>query len=196
MFADSSRERRTPLTIISGEAEVTLLSRDVRNKDYRATLSRVVDLTGQVAKLVEDLMFLARSDTADLQVHKRPIQATHILKKAAEDLMALASSKEIEVDLQLPVEADAYLDADPSRLSQLLLVLVDNACRYSEAWARTTISLDRRADEVIISVTDRGIGITAKDADAVFDRYFGGERARHLAATEVGLGLHVAKTPA
>ena len=163
-------------------------------EDYRTSLSRIVDLTGQVAKLVEDLMFLARSDTADLQIHKRPIRATDILEEAAEDLRALASSKDIEVELQLPPEADACLDADPSRLSQLLLILVDNACRYSEAGGQITISLDRHANEVFISVADQGIGIPAKEVDVVFDRYFRGERARHLAPKGVGLGLHVAKT--
>jgi signal transduction histidine kinase len=194
MFADISHELRTPLTIISGEAEVTLRSRNVQSEDYRTTLGRIIDLTGQVAKLVEDLMFLARSDTADLQVHKRPVQAMDILKEAVEDLRALASSREIEVELQLPMEADVCIDADPSRLSQLLLILVDNACRYSEAGGQIMISLDQQADDILISVADRGIGIPTKDADAVFDRFFRGEHARHLAPKGVGLGLHVAKT--
>ena len=193
MFADISHELRTPLTIISGEAEVTLRGRDVRTEDYRTTLSRIVDLTGQVARLVEDLMFLARSDTADLQVHKHPVLASAILQESAEDLRALASSRDIGVELQTPAGADARIDADPSRLSQLLLILVDNACRYSEAGGRITISLDRQAGEVFIGVTDQGIGIPPAEVEAVFDRYFRGERARHLAPRGVGLGLHVAR---
>jgi signal transduction histidine kinase len=194
MFADISHELRTPLTIISGEAEVTLRNRNVQSEDYRTALSRIVDLTGQVAKLVEDLMFLARSDTADLRVHMRPIRAIAILEEAIEDLRALASSKEIEVELRLSIEADAFLDADPSRLSQLLLILVDNACRYSESGRQIRISLDRRHDDVLISVADQGIGIPAEEVDAVFDRYFRGEHARQLSPKGVGLGLHVAKT--
>ena len=194
MFADISHELRTPLTIISGEAEVTLRSRNVQSEDYRTTLGRIVDLTGQVAKLVEDLMLLARSDTADLRIHKRPVLATDILREAAEDLRALAGSKDIEIELQLPAKADAYLDADPNRLSQLLLILVDNACRYSETGGRIAISLDRNEDDILINVADQGIGIPAEEVDAVFDRYFRGERARHLAPKGVGLGLHVAKS--
>ena len=194
MFADISHELRTPLTIISGEAEVTLRSRNVQSEDYRNTLGRIVDLTGQVARLVEDLMFLARSDTADLQIHKRPVSATGILNEVAEDLRALASSKDIDVELRMPTEADTSLDADPNRLSQLLLILVDNACRYSETGGRITISLDRQADDVLISIADKGIGIPADEVDVVFDRYFRGEHARHLAPKGVGLGLHVAKT--
>ncbi len=193
MFADISHELRTPLTIISGEAEVTLRGRDVRAEDYRTTLNRIVDLTGQVARLVEDLMFLARSDTADLQVNKRPVLARDILQESAEDLRALAGSKDIEVELRMPTGADACIDADPSRLSQLLLILVDNACRYSETGGRIRISLDRQADEVLIGVADSGIGIPPAEVEAVFDRYFRGERARHLAPRGVGLGLHVAK---
>ncbi len=194
MFADISHELRTPLTIISGEAEVTLRNRNVRSEDYQVTLGRIIDLTGQVANLVEDLTFLARSDTADLRVHKRPVRAADVLNEATEDLRALASSKDIKVELQVSLEAEGWLDADPNRLSQLLLILVDNACRYSETGGRITMSLDQRLDEVFISVADKGIGIPPSEVDVVFDRYFRGERARHLAPKGVGLGLHVAKT--
>ncbi len=194
MFADISHELRTPLTIISGDAEVTLRGKNVQIDDYRTTLRRIIDLTGQVAKLVEDFMFLARSDTADLQIQKRSVLASDILEESAEDLRALASGKAIEVDLQIPTNADALLDADPSRLAQLLLILVDNACRYSDRGGRIEISLGQSGGEARISVIDRGIGIPAAEIDVVFDRYFRGERARHLAPKGVGLGLHVAKT--
>ena len=94
----------------------------------------------------------------------------------------------------MPAQADACLDADPNRLSQLLLILIDNACRYSETGGRIRILLDRQADDVLIGVADNGIGIPPAEVEAVFDRYFRGERARHLAPRGVGLGLHVAKT--
>ncbi|MEZ5935152.1 MAG: ATP-binding protein [Alphaproteobacteria bacterium] len=194
MFADISHELRTPLTIISGEAEVTLRSKDAGEAGYRTALGRIVDLTGQVARLVDDLMVLARSDTAELQVRRRPVVAIEVVRDALEDLRALAGSKEIEVRLHMPDELDAAIDADASRIAQLLLILVDNACRYSEAGTRIDLSLRQEGGEVLIRVTDQGIGIPAADLGAVFDRYFRGERARHLAQRGAGLGLHVAKT--
>jgi signal transduction histidine kinase len=193
MFADISHELRTPLTIINGEAEVTLRSKTVTAEDYRTTLGRIIDLTGQVAMQVEDLMVLARSDTADLQIRRSPILARDVLQAAAEDLKALASSKNIDVEMLVPDDVDPMIDADPNRLTQLLLILVDNACRYSENGTRIAISLDQREADVLFHVTDQGVGIPTNELDAVFDRYFRGDRARHLAPRGVGLGLHVAK---
>lgn len=194
MFADISHELRTPLTIINGEAEVTLRGKSEAIADYRTALSRIVDLTGQVAKLVEDLMLLARSDTAALQIRRRPVLASDVLRDSAEDLQALASTQEIEVLLQMPPKNDLMIDADPGRLAQLLLILVDNACRYSGKRSRITVSLEGRENVVLIAVADHGIGIPMEEREAVFDRYFRGERARHLAPKGAGLGLHVAKS--
>ena len=116
MFADISHELRTPLTIISGEAEVTLRSRSAGIGDYRTALGRIVDLTGQVARLVEDLMLLARSDAADLQIRRAPVAIEAVLREAAEDLRALADGRQVELALRLPEGASHAVDADPARL--------------------------------------------------------------------------------
>lgn len=194
MFADISHELRTPLTIINGEAEVTLRSKTATAEDYRTTLDRIVDLTGQVAMQVEDLMVLARSDTADLQIRRRTIPAQRILLDAEEDLKALANSKDIDVDIVTPDAKGLIVNVDPNRLMQLLLILVDNACRYSSPGSRITVALDQRGDDIVVHVSDQGIGIPKAELASVFDRYYRGDRARHLVPRGVGLGLHVAKT--
>ena len=194
MFADIGHELRTPLTIINGEAEVTLRSKTATADDYRTTLDRIIDLTSQVAMQVEDLMTLARSDTADLQIRRRVISAKGILRDAEEDMKALAQSKSIDVDFVIPEGIDIMINADPNRLVQLLLILVDNSSRYSEAGSRITVSLGQRDTDVVICVSDQGMGIPASEQDAVFDRYFRGNRARQIVPRGVGLGLHVAKT--
>jgi signal transduction histidine kinase len=194
MFADISHELRTPLTIISGEAEVTLRSRNAGIDDHRAALGRIVDLTGQVAHLVEDLMLLARADAEGLQIRRAPVAIEAVLREAAEDLRALADGHQIAFALRLPDGASHSVDADPARLAQLLLILVDNACRYTEAGGRIGVALEIRGPQAVLQVSDSGIGIPAHEAGAVFDRYFRGERARRMAPKGSGLGLHVART--
>ncbi|NJO37788.1 MAG: HAMP domain-containing protein, partial [Rhizobiales bacterium] len=131
MFADISHELRTPLTIISGEAEVTLRSGTAGADEYRTTLRRIVDLTGQVATLVEDLMLLARSEHADLRISKQRVAVSNVLEEAGEDLRVLGRSRSIDVAIDIPADAGCQVLADPRRLAQLLLILVDNACRYT-----------------------------------------------------------------
>jgi signal transduction histidine kinase len=194
MFADISHELRTPLTIISGEAEVTLRSRTVGADEYRTTLKRIVDLTGQVATLVEDLMLLARSDSADLRISRQRIAVGNVLEEAGEDLRVLGRSRNIDVAIDAPEDAGREILADPRRLAQLLLILVDNACRYTGPDGRIVVS--SACDEAVawITVADSGIGIPAEEIDVVFDRYFRGRQARQMAPKGSGLGLHVAKT--
>ncbi len=169
-------------------------SRSAAIGDYRTALGRIVDLTGQVARLVEDLMLLARSDAADLQIRRAPVAIEAVLREAAEDLRALADGRQIELALRLPEGTSHSVDADPARLSQLLLILVDNASRYTGAGGRILVSLEARGPQAVLQVSDSGIGIPPHEAGAVFDRYFRGERARRMAPKGSGLGLHVART--
>lgn len=194
MFADISHELRTPLTVISGEAEVTLRSRNAGIDDHRAALSHIVDLTGQVARLVEDLMILARSDAADLRIEKQPVDMQMLLRESVEDFRALAGSKAIDVTLDAPEEPRLVVDADPGRIGQLLLILVDNACRYTPAEGTIDVSLERAGSSAVVRVADSGVGIPADEIDQVFERYFRGAQVEQLAPKGVGLGLHVARS--
>ncbi len=194
MFADISHELRTPLTIISGEAEVTLRSQSGLVEDYRRTLARIVDLSGQLARLIEDLMLLARSDSADLRIRPRRVLIEAVLREAAEDLRALASGREVSFACRLPADPAQQVEADPGRLAQLLLILVDNASRYTPPGGRIELACELRGNQAVIQVRDTGIGIAAHELPAVFDRYFRGEQARRLASKGSGLGLHVAQT--
>ncbi len=193
MFADISHALRTPLTVIRGEAEVTLRGRDSRLKDYRATLGRIVDTAAQLNKLVEDLLLVARSETATLGAEPANIVIGQLLGEVGEDAKALAAPKGIRVTCSVPA-AVIQVRGDADRLRQLLLLLLDNACRYTPAHGQIAIGLERGQSDVTVTVSDSGIGIPAEELDRVQGRFYRGSNAARMAPQGAGLGLHVARS--
>jgi signal transduction histidine kinase len=193
MFADISHALRTPLTVIRGEAEVTLRGRDSRLKDYRATLGRIVDTAAQLNKLVEDLLLVARSESATVGAERANVGVGQLLGEVGEDAKALAAPKGIRVTCAVPA-APLQVRGDPDRLRQLLLLLLDNACRYTPAKGQIAIGLERCQSEVVVTVSDSGIGIPADELDRVQSRFYRGSNAARMAPQGAGLGLHVARS--
>ena len=193
MFADISHELRTPLTVIRGEAEVTLRSRPGALAEHRAALERIVELTGQLARLVEDLMLLARSEPAGgARLKLGEVAVGRLLSGVCEDAEVLASDKGVRVDWILPAE-EVVVHGDRDRLRQMLLILVDNACRYTDRGA-ISVAVTPAPPDAVITIADTGIGIAPEEQAAVFERFYRGAAAQKLAPRGSGLGLHVARS--
>lgn len=192
-FADISHELRTPLTAIRGEAEVTLRGREKESDEYRSALGRIIDLSAQLARLVEDLLFLARSETAGIRFEMRPVALDELVRTVCEEAGALARSKQLMLNISLPATTISVA-GDPQRLQQLLLILIDNACRYTPAGGGPiTVTLGADGKHATLAVADQGIGITTEEQEQVFERHFRGERARRAVPSGTGLGLPLAK---
>lgn len=170
---------------------MTLRSRRGALEEYRASLERIVDLTGQLARLVEDLMMLARSESAAVRLKVADGTLDPLLSSVCEDARVLAAEKGVEVVWSTPADP-VMIRGDFDRLRQLLLILVDNACRYTER-GRISVALAAEPPHAVITVTDTGVGVPEGELDWVFDRYFRGTRAQRLVPRGTGLGLHVAK---
>jgi two-component system OmpR family sensor kinase len=193
MFADISHALRTPLTVIRGEAEVTLRGRDCKSRDYRTALQRIVEVTGQLNRLVEDLLSVARSESATLQVEPAAIEAGQLVRELGDDAAALAAAKGIRVACTVPEQA-VEVSGDAERLRQLLLILLDNACRYTPEGGEVSIALVPEGSSAIITVSDTGIGIPSDELDRVPTRFYRGSNAAQMAPHGAGLGLHVARS--
>lgn len=191
-FADISHELRTPITVIRGEAEVTLRGRNKDAEEYKESLQRILELSLQLGKLVNDLLFLARAETANLQFEWETLDLVELVVNAAEDIRVLAQEKSIEVTLNV-TDTPVWVRGDKQRLRQIIFVLGDNACRYSHAGGRIIIDLEGGGTEALLRVTDHGIGIPAQDLKMIFDRYYRSTNARRSSDDGTGLGLPVAK---
>lgn len=192
-LADISHELRTPLTAIRGEAEVTARGKDKAPGEYREALTRIVALSNQLGKLVEDLLFMARSESANLRFDLSHLVLNNLINDVCEGTQALARQQKLQLSLQLP-EQDINISGDRRRLQQVLLILIDNACRYSDPGGKITIILQADENHATVTVCDQGMGIPAAELSEVFKRFYRGKQARDGVPSGSGLGLPLAKS--
>lgn len=192
-LADISHELRTPITIIRGEAEVALRGREREAGEYKDALQHIAELSGQLGKYVNDLMFLARAETGGLQFDWDSLDLAGLVADAVEDFQVMAQDGGISVDWEAPAGA-VWVRGDKQRLRQVLFILGDNACRYSRPGGRITARLRAENGDALFSLGDQGIGIPVQDLGRIFDRHFRGTNARQSREDGSGLGLPVAKS--
>lgn len=188
-FADVSHELRTPLTALRGEAEITLRRPPESSEAYLDVLTRIVELTGDMKQLVDDLLFLARTEGEALRFEPECVALGPLVEKLGYEGTMLGRDKHIDVDTQLTTQpAWVYLDA--RRLRQALLIILDNAVKYSPAERQVQLSLRVHGQQARICVRDQGDGIRSEDLPHVFDRFY---RSTRSGEDGLGIGLPIAK---
>jgi two-component system, OmpR family, sensor kinase len=196
-FAELSHELRTPVTVIRGEAEIALRGYRQSADTYRASLQTIVSTAADMGARVEDLLHAARSDTLDYAMHLKPTPVDEIVSSVLQKLSAIAAHRQISVvhDLHLPDmrKDNLWVMADKDRLSQALMIVLDNAIRYSPAGSQVKLQLKHLDDELQLAVRDEGIGMSDEELSQAFDRHFRGSQARSLSPTGAGLGLTIAR---
>lgn len=196
LFADISHELRTPTTVIRGEAEVTLRGRDKPVDEYQGALRRIADTAGQLGRVIDDLLTVARSDIESVDIRRVPLDLGAPLAQAVEQAQALASAHGVTLaDADIPLRALPLL-GDGQRLRQLLMALLDNAVRYSHPGGAVRVSVQVAGDapgRAEVRIEDEGIGLSPEDRTRVFEHRWRSERARRHRADGSGLGLAIAQ---
>lgn len=193
LLADISHELRTPITVIRGEAEVTLRGHERDTDDYKDALQRIVELAMQLGKYVNDLLFVARADTANLHFEWDYLNLTELISSTVEDFQMMAQENSIAISLIAP-EEPIWVSGDRQRLRQVLFILGDNACQYSKPGGQIEVALWVDEDKAMFSLSDQGIGIPAEDLERIFDRKFRSKNALLSRQDGSGLGLSMAKS--
>jgi len=200
LFADISHELKTPTTAIRGEAEITLRGPDRSAPDYKAALRRIVETSAQLGHVINDLLAMARSDIDALSLVRQPLDLRSLVHEAVAQSAALAEGRNVTVQcVPPPRSADATLQilGDAQRLRQVLLILLDNATRYSVAGGVVRVGWSSGVQDgqpvCTIEVVDQGIGIGEDELPLVFDRHFRGRQAREARPEGSGLGLPIAQ---
>ena len=183
-----SHELRTPLTVIRGNAEVGLeLGRECVHEEI---LEEIVRESGSMSRMVEDLLFLARSDSDSLPLDKQMVPVAWLLNKLARRAEALVSRR--DTSLRTKLSGEGRLGCDAQSIEQAVLVLVDNAANYGTPGGSITLSSSTRQGELLIEVADRGPGIPPEELPQIFERFYRGESSSEERGS--GLGLAIAKT--
>jgi len=196
LLADISHELRTPTTAIRGEAEITLRGGERLASQYREALQRIVATSRQLGSVIDDLLAMARSDMETLNIVHQRLDFAEPLADALAQASALAGEQRVQLDAQAMPVASVHVLGDAQRLCQLLLLLLDNAVRYSHPNGCVRLQWwlsDEALPSLVLQVSDQGIGIPAEELHQVFDRHFRGDKARNHRAAGSGLGLPIAK---
>jgi len=185
-----AHELKTPLTIMIGESELALMQeRDIQ--EYKRVLEVNLREAGHMLNIAEDLLLLSRleyqSEAFKFEQVDLPILITEIFEQAKK----LALSKKISVDLKLPDEQIIIL-ADWLHLRRLFLNIINNAVKFTPAGGKINIMVTLKAKEVVIAISDTGIGISPKDKMKIFDRFFHVEHRGYTGQSSSGLGLSIA----
>jgi signal transduction histidine kinase len=192
--ADASHELRTPLTTVRGNASLLRRFERLTPEDRAAAVQQIVAESERMSRLVNDLLTLARADAGQL-LDRQPVSIGQLLDDVALQGKVLADGK---VAVSVVRLADAEVLGDADALRQLLLILVDNAIKYTPTGGSVTLGLNGHESKtgeagprVRISVVDTGLGIPAADQPHVFERFYRADRARQAGGT--GLGLAIGK---
>ncbi|AXW64479.1 two-component sensor histidine kinase (plasmid) [Ralstonia solanacearum] len=194
LFADLGHELRTPTTAIRGEAEIALRGGDKPAHEYRMALERIVGGAKQLTGRINDLLLIAKAEADQLAMRPQLIDLPSVLHDAADLADALGAEHDVKIQLKLPQDAAALtLPADPDRLRQAIVIVLDNAVRYSPRGGTVHLCCHIQPDTVRIEVQDHGIGIDADELPMVFERFVRGRRARAHRADGTGIGLSIAQ---
>nr|WP_315598733.1 ATP-binding protein [uncultured Cupriavidus sp.] len=194
LFADLGHELRTPTTAIRGEAEIALRGGEKPAHEYRMTLERIVDGAAQLTRHINDLLLIAKAEADQLVMQPRNIELLPLLQDAADVADALGAEHDVRIQLECPQNAaPVTILADADRLRQAIVILLDNAVRYSSRGGTVQLRCSARPDAVRIEVDDAGIGIDPDEMALVFERFTRGRRARAHRADGTGIGLSIAQ---
>jgi signal transduction histidine kinase len=196
LFADLGHELRTPATAIRGEAEIALRGTDKPVDEYKQTLSRIVGGVRQLTGVVDDLLLIARAEADQLMMRPSAVDLPALLGDATEQAETLGALHGVRVLVE-PSEGvtarAATVHADADRLRQAVMIVLDNAVRYSRPEGTVRVSWRDSGEHMEIVVRDEGIGIDADELPVVFERFVRGRRARAHRADGTGIGLSIAQ---
>ena len=187
--SNASHELRTPLTLIRATAEYGL--RSAREPDQRQLLQDVLGETDYMNRLVDDLLLLSRLDSQRLKLERVRVSTQELLQDILQKTEKLAAGQNIRLVLD---QSDGEILGDPDRIRQLLLILLDNALRYTGSGGEIHLGAVRQGAQVQLTVQDNGIGIPAEHLPHLFERFY---QVRNSTSSDEnrsnGLGLSIAK---
>jgi signal transduction histidine kinase len=189
LILDIAHELRNPLMVQQSHLELLL---DNVVPPTPEQLQTIYEQNLLLGRLVRDLQLLALADAGELQIVRVPTQFREILQRVIAHIHPTLEEKQIALEAQIADDLPTVA-VDPQRIEQVLLNLLDNACRYTPPGGKIVLSAYREDGAVHVSVRDGGPGIAPEDLPHIFERFYREDKSRARSSGGTGLGLSIAK---
>ena len=186
--ADASHELRTPLTLIRTNVEAWLRR---ANGTTRVYARNIVEEVEQLNRIVGDLTTLALADARQLRIDPKPMELNDVVRDLMTQTEPLAEERGVQ--LRPDLNGGVRVEADPARVRQLLLILIDNALTHTPTGGEVSVGVIRRNGRARVTIADNGDGIPSADLPHIFERFYRADKARNRENGGSGLGLAIAK---
>jgi len=186
--ADASHELKTPICAMRGEAEV-LLSRERSVEEYQEALVHLVEAFDRMNQMLNDLIFLSKSDSTQVELNMSPLRLDDLLKDACGLFQVLAELKNIS--LTAISQQEVVIMGDKMRLQQLFTNLIENAIKYTQEGS-ILITIEKDGETAFVKVSDTGSGIPKEEQENIFKRFYRVDKSRSKDTGGAGLGLSIA----
>lgn len=196
--ANVSHELKTPLTSISGFAEILKNggTDEQTTKDFANT---IYEETQRMISLVNDIIKLSKLDEKSISQEKEEINLTELSTEIITTLLPVADKKNVQIDLE--AENQVYINGVRSVIFEMVYNLVENAIKYNKNDGKVIVKIEKKSDNpssrikptVILSVSDTGIGIPKNEQERIFERFYRIDKSRSKESGGTGLGLSIVK---
>ena len=191
--ANVSHELRTPLTSIKGFIE-TLLTGTIQDPDRSAKFLRIMEEDAdRLTRLIDDLLELSQLESKEITLKPEPVDLKEAVDKVVGLLDSRLKGKKITVQNHAWMDGMYRVTADPDKLKQILMNLLDNAIKFNREGGQINVRAAQSGERVKISVEDTGLGIPSEAIPRIFERFFTVDKARSRELGGTGLGLAIVK---
>lgn len=190
-IANVSHELRTPMTSIRGFIE-GILDGTIPPDKQHSYLMIVRDETNRLNRLVNDLLDLAKMESGEMQLNKRPFDINELIRICVIKQETIITSKNIEIEANFEVE-NLCVNADRDSIERVIINLLHNAVKFSNENGKIVFETSKNKDKVLVSISDNGIGIDEEELKRVWDRFYKSDKSRGMDKTGTGLGLAIVK---
>ncbi|EAE6662776.1 PAS domain-containing protein [Listeria monocytogenes] len=188
-----SHELKTPVTALKGFAETLLDGAMYDEVLLKKFLTIIKEESDRLHRLIMDILALSRIEQNPVAENVELVDVDEVIEQSARTIFEMATEKNIRVTIPEKTSSSVMVETNRDKLQQILINLLSNAINYTPVDGKVEVKLMEQEAEIIIEVTDNGIGIPAKDIDRVFERFYRVDKARSRHSGGTGLGLSIVK---
>ena len=189
LIGDVTHELTTPLTVIKGSMEGLI---DGVLPSEPETFQQVYHEAARLQRLVTDLQELSRVEAGTYELHTQPVDLAALTSSVTNRLRRQYEDKGVQLNVHLPPGL-LMAEADPDRISQVLINLIGNALQYTPAGGQVDVTVRRKNNGALFTIADTGVGFAAEHLPHLFTRFYRADKSRARSSGGSGIGLTIAR---